>query len=196
MAERKMLSKNMRYRVFKRDNFTCQYCGRSAPEVVLEVDHIVPLSKGGDNTLSNLVTSCRDCNRGKRDDSLKDDSLVMKRKLQEEELSIKREQTEMMVSFEKSVDELMDVQIKAINSYLEKYWSLTARNCKQTFRTVIRAIGFPKTYEYLREAYDSKCVLGEDESKKAAWDYFIDLCTDEANRREENEGENGNQTSG
>ena len=40
------ISKALRFEVFKRDSFTCQYCGRSAPEVVLEVDHIVPVSKG------------------------------------------------------------------------------------------------------------------------------------------------------
>lgn len=43
------ISKALRFEVFKRDSFTCQYCGRSAPEVVLEVDHIVPVSKGGTN---------------------------------------------------------------------------------------------------------------------------------------------------
>ena len=43
----------------------CQYCGQSAPDVVLEVDHIVPVAEGGDNDIMNLITSCRDCNRGK-----------------------------------------------------------------------------------------------------------------------------------
>ena len=67
MAKRKNLSKSVRFEVFKRDSFKCQYCGKSAPDVVLEVDHIIPVSKGGDNDISNLITACFDCNRGKRD---------------------------------------------------------------------------------------------------------------------------------
>ena len=70
MAKRKGISKSTRFEVFKRDSFTCQYCGKSAPDVVLEVDHINPVSKGGDNDISNLITACFDCNRGKKDKKL------------------------------------------------------------------------------------------------------------------------------
>lgn len=59
------LSKSLRFEVFARDAFTCQYCGRRPPEIVLEVDHIHPQSKGGLDELLNLITSCYDCNRGK-----------------------------------------------------------------------------------------------------------------------------------
>jgi hypothetical protein len=59
------LSKSVRFEVFARDGFTCQYCGRRPPDVVLECDHIHPQSKGGKNDLTNLITSCFDCNRGK-----------------------------------------------------------------------------------------------------------------------------------
>ena len=51
MADRKNISKKMRYEVFKRDSFRCQYCGRSAPEVILEADHIKPVAEGGKNTM-------------------------------------------------------------------------------------------------------------------------------------------------
>lgn len=60
--KRKSLSKRIRFRVFQRDNFTCQYCGRSAPEVELHVDHIDPIVHGGGDEMSNLITSCADCN--------------------------------------------------------------------------------------------------------------------------------------
>ena len=53
--------------VFKRDNYTCQYCGKVGGK--LEADHVMPFSKGGSNELSNLVTACRKCNRQKRDKS-------------------------------------------------------------------------------------------------------------------------------
>lgn len=63
--ERKGISQKRRFDLFKRDGFTCQYCGRTPPAVVLEVDHIVAVSRGGGNTSDNLVTACYDCNRGK-----------------------------------------------------------------------------------------------------------------------------------
>lgn len=64
------LSVRTRFEVFKRDNFTCQYCGRKSPEVVLEVDHIVPRAGGGSDDQINLRTSCWDCNSGKSDKPL------------------------------------------------------------------------------------------------------------------------------
>jgi hypothetical protein len=57
-----------RFLVFKRDQFTCVFCSCSGVGVKLEVDHIIPLSKGGSNRLDNLQTLCFECNRGKRND--------------------------------------------------------------------------------------------------------------------------------
>lgn len=62
---RQTVSKSRRFEVFKRDDFTCQYCGRHPPAVVLEVDHINAVSTGGNNEQENLITACFDCNRGK-----------------------------------------------------------------------------------------------------------------------------------
>lgn len=59
------LSVRTRFEVFKRDEFTCRYCGQRSPEVILEVDHIVPECEGGSDDPINLTTSCWDCNRGK-----------------------------------------------------------------------------------------------------------------------------------
>jgi len=59
------LSVRTRFEVFKRDDFTCQYCGKKSPDVVLEADHIVPVCEGGSDDVINLRTSCWDCNRGK-----------------------------------------------------------------------------------------------------------------------------------
>jgi hypothetical protein len=70
VTKRKSLSKKIRFNVFKRDNFRCAYCGESPPKVVLEVDHITPVSKGGDNGINNLLTACFDCNRGKTNEKL------------------------------------------------------------------------------------------------------------------------------
>ena len=62
---RKALKSGLRFDVFNRDGFTCQYCGKRPPEVVLHCDHIVPVVKGGTTELDNLATSCSQCNRGK-----------------------------------------------------------------------------------------------------------------------------------
>jgi len=62
---RRSLSVRTRFDVFKRDNFQCRYCGRRSPEVVLEVDHVVPFCEGGDDDPINLTTSCWECNSGK-----------------------------------------------------------------------------------------------------------------------------------
>ncbi len=65
---RKEISVRKRFLVFRRDQFTCIYCGRSGVGIKLEVDHKIPVSKGGNNILDNLQTLCYDCNRGKRAD--------------------------------------------------------------------------------------------------------------------------------
>ena len=55
----------VRFEVFRRDSFTCQYCGRRAPKVILHVDHVLPIVAGGTNELTNLTTACSVCNVGK-----------------------------------------------------------------------------------------------------------------------------------
>lgn len=62
---RSSIGKSVRFEVFKRDRFTCQYCGATPPNAVLEVDHIHPVASGGTNEEGNLVTACFNCNRGK-----------------------------------------------------------------------------------------------------------------------------------
>lgn len=65
-AERAAMTPGLRYDVMKRDGFKCVLCGRGVNGgVQLEVDHIIPIAKGGRTEMSNLQTLCRDCNRGK-----------------------------------------------------------------------------------------------------------------------------------
>jgi 5-methylcytosine-specific restriction endonuclease McrA len=46
--------------IFRRDNFTCQYCGRQSSH--LTIDHVLPRHRGGEHTWDNLVTACSECN--------------------------------------------------------------------------------------------------------------------------------------
>ncbi|HMN12792.1 MAG TPA: HNH endonuclease [Bellilinea sp.] len=113
MTERKSISKRVRFEIFKRDSFTCQYCGKAAPNVLLEIDHIQPVSKGGDNEIGNLITSCKDCNAGKSDRELSDDTAVKKQKAQLDDLQERRNQLEMMLDWQRSLASLEDEQIDA-----------------------------------------------------------------------------------
>lgn len=59
------VSKRTRFEVLRRDNHACRYCGGSAPDVKLTVDHVMPVALGGSDDPTNLVTACKDCNAGK-----------------------------------------------------------------------------------------------------------------------------------
>lgn len=66
-----------RYNVFKRDGNACQYCG-STKELTL--DHVIPKSKGGKSTWTNLVTACKKCNAKKGDFKLEKTDMKLKSK--------------------------------------------------------------------------------------------------------------------
>lgn len=65
-AKRTSLSNSIRFDVMQRDDFACQLCGKTREDgVKLEVDHKVPVSKGGSDRMENLWTLCNICNSGK-----------------------------------------------------------------------------------------------------------------------------------
>lgn len=119
---RKPLSKKIRFEVFKRDKFTCQYCGRMSPDVILEVDHIEPVAEGGDNEITNLITSCRDCNRGKGKTRISDSKAISLQQESLKDLAEKKEQLEMIAEWKK---ELLDYDNMAVNMLAEYFEQLT-----------------------------------------------------------------------
>jgi hypothetical protein len=122
------LSKATRFEVFKRDKFTCQYCGKKAPDVVLECDHIHPRAQGGSNDPVNLVTACHACNNGKGARTLSDDSVVAKQHAQLAQLQERREQLEMMMEWQRGLVDLDGEAANAINELYRQWvkgWSLT-----------------------------------------------------------------------
>ena len=67
-AQRSAMTNDLREAIKKRDNYTCCLCGNSVytePNLLLEVDHIIPVSKGGKTEANNLQTLCWRCNRRK-----------------------------------------------------------------------------------------------------------------------------------
>lgn len=64
--QRSLVTPGLRFEVLRRDGYRCCICGRSQSDgVKLEVDHIIPVSKGGKTEMNNLQTLCWECNRGK-----------------------------------------------------------------------------------------------------------------------------------
>ena len=96
MSDRTPISRRLRFEVFKRDKFTCQYCGATATQKLLHCDHVEPVAEGGETTLLNLITACVDCNLGKGARPLSDDSAMAKQHRQLAELEERRQQLEMM----------------------------------------------------------------------------------------------------
>jgi len=117
-TKRKAVSASLRFAVFKRDSFRCQYCGKSAPDVLLHLDHIKPVVDGGDNDITNLVAACSDCNLGKGREPLSDNAAVSKAKRQLDELSERREQIEMMMRWREG---LLDIGKETVEM-LAGYW--------------------------------------------------------------------------
>jgi len=156
--KRKSLSKKIRFEVFKRDKFTCQYCGRSAPYVVLECDHINPVSNGGDNNIMNLVTSCFECNRGKSKTLLSDDSTVKKQKAQADLLQEKTEQMKMMCKWyselsKQQTDMIDSIELLYNSYYADKYAYTFIPEYKRKLRGWIKKYGFQEVYECCEIAF-------------------------------------------
>ncbi|AHH98231.1 HNH endonuclease [Kutzneria albida] len=63
------VSKRLRFEIFRRDSHSCRYCGATASNTKLTIDHVTPVALGGSDEPSNLVTACRDCNSGKTSSS-------------------------------------------------------------------------------------------------------------------------------
>ena len=110
------VSRKTRFEVFKRDKFTCQYCGKKAPDIILEVDHINPKSKGGIDRIINLVTSCFDCNRGKSNRILSDNSIIEKQQNQLTQLSEKQEQLEMLLRWRTGLLNLTEKEFSELSN--------------------------------------------------------------------------------
>jgi len=67
-----------RYAVFKRDDFTCQYCGIGLPSDELTMDHIIPKKLGGISSFMNCVAACYRCNNRKGSRTLAESGLQLK----------------------------------------------------------------------------------------------------------------------
>lgn len=178
------LSKKLRFEVFKRDKFTCQYCGEKAPDVVLHVDHVVPRADGGDDEILNLVTACVDCNLGKGARRLSDRSAVEKQRKQLEELQERQEQIEMMVKWQRSLVDIEEQTTDAVAEFwaelLGDHYSLNERGV-QGAQKLVKRFGLELVLEAARTAVSTYIEYDDSdtptkESVEHAWSKVGGIC--------------------
>jgi 5-methylcytosine-specific restriction endonuclease McrA len=189
---RKPISKTLRFEVFKRDSFRCQYCDAEAPNVLLHIDHIKPVAGGGTNELTNLITSCMPCNLGKSDRPLTDQSAVKKARAQLDELQVRREQLELMMKWRESLRDLDQEAVERLADYWSKHtpgWSVSdhgKRNIKKWLQTfsvehICGAMDASAT-QYLEFNSENKVTS---ESFSLAFDKVLGICrVNKASERE------------
>ncbi|WOF74158.1 HNH endonuclease [Parvibaculaceae bacterium PLY_AMNH_Bact1] len=144
---RKAIGKKLRFEVFKRDKFQCQYCGEKAPEVVLHVDHVQPVAEGGDNDILNLITSCESCNLGKGARPLDQHQELEKQRDQLEALAERREQLEMLINWREELRSLEQDEVSAVAAAIEHYsseWTVSDTG-RQNLQRWITKFGLDET---------------------------------------------------
>lgn len=179
--KRRGFSKKKRFEVFKRDGFQCQYCGASAPDVMLEIDHIKPVSKGGKNDIVNLITSCFDCNRGKGPRELSDNSVAKKSIDEIRRQKEKLEQSKMIVAWKEEELEVGRYQVskifEIIDSIADDFY--VSENGEKIIRQCIRRFSFEEVYDAALIAADTYSDVHDAITKLGG------ICYNRRKRREE-----------
>jgi hypothetical protein len=158
------ISKKVRFEIFKRDLFTCAYCGSTPPAVVLQIDHIHPVSKGGGSEKDNLITACFDCNSGKSNRLLTavPDSIEQRAQLLQE----KEDQLKAYKTLQRSIKSRENIEITAIEDmFCESFegYSLNA-----SFKKSIRVNFLPRIDgETLVSNMEMACVKIRDNPERA-----------------------------
>lgn len=179
VAKRKAVSTRTRFEVFKRDRFTCQYCGRTPPLVVLHIDHINPVSAGGGHDEGNLVTSCKDCNLGKSNVPLSEAPLPLQQQMAE-----RLEKAEQLAAYnEFLMDEraLVDDYIRQIGchwnnlaGYPKDRYTFAEERSRST-RTFLKSLPAAEILDAVDIAFSRRPVYRKGEDY-GTWKYFCGVC--------------------
>lgn len=168
--KRKTISKTLRFEVFKRDGFACCYCGKTPPSVTLEIDHITPVSKNGNNDINNLITSCFDCNRGKKNITL--DKIPNKLKLNLEILKEHEIQIKEYRKFISIINKRINRDIKHIenifNSFFNEYHFTV--HFKESIRMFLKLLPLDEIIDAAYIAFEKK------DDPNDAIKYFCGIC--------------------
>lgn len=120
------LRPSVRFDVFRRDAFTCSYCGRKPPEATLEVDHIIAISEGGTDDPENLTTACFECNRGKAAKSLNTPPPAIPDIVERTALILERERQ--LLEYHDALNAISSRQDESVNRILD-YWESLWGEC-------------------------------------------------------------------
>jgi len=162
------MTKKLRFEVFKRDNFTCRYCGRKTPDVILEVDHVIPKSKGGKDEIENLVTSCFECNRGKGGTLL--NNVMLEKDIHNETLLLAEREMQLAEynRIREKIKEREDLEIYRLRDYFSDLFMYPGyaidsfNSIKPLVRTALKKISYIDIMEFIDLAYEvtSKNISG------------------------------------
>ena len=173
--QRVPVGKRLRFEVLRRDKFTCLYCGKSSPNVILEIDHVVPVVDGGTNDLQNLATSCFECNRGKSTKAVA--SCDIETMPSFEAMEQHRVQVEEFLEYTKFLRETEDTLVLEI----WKTFGCTRKyddRMDAGLRAMIRTLGFDETLHAAQIAYSQKHG-----STRDTYMYFCGVCRNKINAK-------------
>ena len=183
------LNVRTRFEVFKRDRFTCSYCGRTPPTVLLEVDHIIPQAAGGGDEITNLTTSCQDCNRGKSAGLLQEGAAPV---VNREAVAELEERTEQATQYAEAVNAMRLLQDSLVQRVIEAwahayeartitkddgldYWQLDEGQWPQK-ATIRRLLNRGLTLDDILEAVDITASKMPVQYGDEACRYFYGVC--------------------
>lgn len=168
-SKRIPISKKNRFEVFKRDSFTCQYCSAKPPKVPLEVDHILPVCKGGKNHIDNLITACFDCNRGKAGNELTAIPKSIIEKSEGKKLALKQYKEYQKLLNEERIQ--MEIDVDTVeNVYNSVFGWVFLDKFRLSVKKFIQALGI----ENVIWAIETACNKIYDPEK--ALSYFCGIC--------------------
>lgn len=177
MAKRKPITKKLRFEVFKRDVFTCQYCGATPPSVVLELDHIIPVAQGGDDSEGNLICACFDCNRGKGDRLLTAGPVSIELKAE-----ILKEKAEQLRAYEDLLAEQRMLREGYALRIEDLFRDYTGYDFSDRFMTSVQQFLKKLHFDEMVDAMDIACSKIEDPER--ALKYFCGICWSKIRERE------------
>ena len=182
MTERKPLSKKIRFEIFKRDQFTCQYCGRKPPEIMLVVDHIHPVKLGGENDELNLITACNECNQGKAANPL--GQIQIRPDTDLKQLEMYQEIAELK-NYQKTMEQRDQIYAEWVKRFQELWWEIVDKEYAPNDNKIISWINkvSPTQIEQAIRITANKPYLGNYTSKVKYCSAII------RNMREESEEE-------
>lgn len=181
-AERRQIPRRLRFEILRRDDFTCRYCGASAPDVQLHVDHVIPVVLGGSSSPSNLVTACDGCNMGKASTTMDDAFVEDVDKTAElvaraRDIAAQRRQAQIR-DMDAFFEEFFKFWMKEVGSHPEEHWGYYGGSWRSSLeRFLAQGLTTDDLYYFARYT-GGACP-------RKPWNYFASICWKEVGKREE-----------